>query len=759
MLKNAGLNWVLVLALAAGAAGCSKDPEVAKKEYFDSGNRYFAEGKFKEAIVEFRNAVQQDQRFGEARLKLADAYVKENDPRNAFREYVRAADLLPNSVEAQTKAATFLMLAQQYEDAKTRAEKALALDPKNVEAQVLRANAMAGLKDLDGAVTEMEQAIKLDPAQASSYANLGQLQLARGNAAEAEQAFKKAIETDPKSVVAHLALANFYWSANRREEAEAELEASLALDPKHELANRAMATFLVGSGRAAEAEPYAKALADISQGGAAKLALADYYIGLRRDKDALAVLARAAEDKASWAAAQSRVAAIQYASGQKEAGQKTIDEVLAKEPKNVQALLVKSRFLLTENKLDEALVPAKSATAADPNNAEPQFVLGSILAAKSDVEGAAAAMKEVLRLNPRATAAQVQLARLELARGQAASSVQYAEQAASAAPNDPTVRLTLARTLMGKGDLPRAEAEMKQLLAAFPNAPGVHSQYGLLLMMKKDVAGAQRSFDKALELNADDFDAFRGRIGVDLANKQFDQARARVEGYVAKNPKNAGALTMAARAYASMGDVGRTEQMLRQAIDADPARIEAYGMLGQLYLSQKKLDQAIVEFDAIGKRQPKNVGAPTMVAMILQMQGKNPEALKRYEDVMQIDSRAPVAANNLAWMYAEGGGNLDVALRLAQVAKEQLPDVPEVNDTLGFIYLKKDLANLAVPPLQAAIEKDPQNPTYRYRLGVALARTGDKASARRELQQALKMRPDFPEAADARKVLADLGAS
>jgi Tfp pilus assembly protein PilF len=179
-------------------------------------------------------------------------------------------------------------------------------------------------------------------------------------------------------------------------------------------------------------------------------------------------------------------------------------------------------------------------------------------------------------------------------------------------------------------------------------------------------------------------------------------------------------------------------------------------MLGQLYVTQNRLDQAITEFEAMAKRQPRSVGAPTMVAMILQLQGKNAEAQRRYESVIQIDPRAPVAANNLAWMYAEGGGNLDVALQLAQVAKEQLPDVPEVNDTLGYVYLKKNLANLAVAPLQLATEKDPQNPTYRYRLGLAYAGMGDKTSARRELERALKTRPDFPEAADARKALAAL---
>jgi Flp pilus assembly protein TadD len=182
-------------------------------------------------------------------------------------------------------------------------------------------------------------------------------------------------------------------------------------------------------------------------------------------------------------------------------------------------------------------------------------------------------------------------------------------------------------------------------------------------------------------------------------------------------------------------------------------------MLGQMYLGQQKLSEAIAEFEALAKRQPKNVGAPTMIAMILQIQGRQAEARKKYEEVLQIDGRAPVAANNLAWMYAEGGGNLDVALQLAQTAKEQLPDTPEVNDTLGFVYLKKDLANLAIPPLQAAVEKDPQNPSYRYRLGLAYVRTGNKDAARRELQQALKLRPDFPEAADARRTLAELGTT
>jgi tetratricopeptide (TPR) repeat protein len=116
----------------------------------------------------------------------------------------------------------------------------------------------------------------------------------------------------------------------------------------------------------------------------------------------------------------------------------------------------------------------------------------------------------------------------------------------------------------------------------------------------------------------------------------------------------------------------------------------------------------------------------------------------------------PVAANNLAWMTAETGGNLDVALQLAQTATRRLPDHPAVQDTLGWIYYKKGLATLAVPPFEKSIEKDPKDPVYYYHLGLAYARSGDSPKARQALQQALKMAPNFRGAADARQVLASL---
>src|SRR5687768_15785803 len=101
-------SCALVLLLAAvGAVACS-DPEAAKRQYIADGDRYMAEKKYEEAVLQYRNAVRQDSNFGEGRMKLAEAYVATGDGRNALRESVRAADLLRDNVNAQLRAGSLL---------------------------------------------------------------------------------------------------------------------------------------------------------------------------------------------------------------------------------------------------------------------------------------------------------------------------------------------------------------------------------------------------------------------------------------------------------------------------------------------------------------------------------------------------------------------------------------------------------------------------------------------------------------------------
>jgi Flp pilus assembly protein TadD len=217
-------------------------------------------------------------------------------------------------------------------------------------------------------------------------------------------------------------------------------------------------------------------------------------------------------------------------------------------------------------------------------------------------------------------------------------------------------------------------------------------------------------------------------------------------------------LIVAAQTYASLRAFDKTEPLLRKAIEVDPNRSEPFGMLGQMYLSQGRSDQALKEFQTLATRDPKSVGAHTFVGTIYQFTNKRAEAKDAYRRALAIDSRAPVAANNLAWLYAEDNENLDEALQLAQVARNRWPTSADVADTLGWIYFKKGLLPSAIDVLKDAVAKQPKNVDAQYHLGLAFAKNGDSKQARQALEAALQLGPRSPLAAEARETLKQISA-
>jgi len=185
---------------------------------------------------------------------------------------------------------------------------------------------------------------------------------------------------------------------------------------------------------------------------------------------------------------------------------------------------------------------------------------------------------------------------------------------------------------------------------------------------------------------------------------------------------------------------------LRHAIQSDATSSRAYSMLANVLLVAGKLEAALVEFDQMSSRDAKNLSTATMAAMIVHSQNKTADAKKRYEAIVSADPTAAVAANNLAWIYQEEGGKLDEALRLAQAAATRLPESPEVQDTIGMIYVKKELPALAVSAFERSIDKAPDNPSYHYHLALALSKSGNSQRARQSAEQAIKLKPDYPEA-------------
>jgi Tfp pilus assembly protein PilF len=272
------------------------------------------------------------------------------------------------------------------------------------------------------------------------------------------------------------------------------------------------------------------------------------------------------------------------------------------------------------------------------------------------------------------------------------------------------------------------------------------------------MAGARLSLGKALDANPGDELALVQVVNMHLAAHRRDEAVRTVEAQVAKAPNNARVLVIAGRTYALNGNLDKSEAVLRRAIDVDPSMLEAYHVLGQILVRQKKLDEATKAYEARAAARPDDVSAHTMVAMIQLTQGKMDAARSRFEKVLSIDPRAAVASNNLAYIDAEEGTNLDVALSRAQTAKAALPDDADVNDTLGWVYVRRGLPALAVGPLEQAIQKNPSEPVYRCHLGVAHLKAGDKDRARVELGRALQLSSATSGSCNAKRELDSLGS-
>ena len=180
--------------------------------------------------------------------------------------------------------------------------------------------------------------------------------------------------------------------------------------------------------------------------------------------------------------------------------------------------------------------------------------------------------------------------------------------------------------------------------------------------------------------------------------------------------------------------------------------------LGEAYRRMGNREAAVTHLRRSKELLPDNVVVANTLALVLDSMGKVEEASREYRTVVARDPKNGVAMNNLAYLLAENGGSLDEALTLAQHAQQLLPNLGEVTDTVGWIYLKKGLADDAIAAFDEAVRKRPESSTFHFHLGMALAQKGDPFAAATQLKEALRLcNPLEEEAVKIRELLAKIG--
>jgi len=244
---------------------------------------------------------------------------------------------------------------------------------------------------------------------------------------------------------------------------------------------------------------------------------------------------------------------------------------------------------------------------------------------------------------------------------------------------------------------------------------------------------------------------------VKAAQGQWSQAIQLAEDQLRRSPERLDYRAELAKTYFRAGKYADAAHEFQKLIDAKPASAVFYVGLGDAKKSAGDSRSAIEAFDKAKALEPRNVASHLGLAMTYEQTGRDAEARKAYQNVIEIQPDNVEALNNLAYLEADGGVDLDQALAHAKQAQQKRPNDPNVMDTVALIYIRKYLTDDSVRLLRDLTRRTPENPTFHLHLAMALYQKGDRQMAKRELEAAIRNKPSGREQTKIKQMLAKVG--
>ena len=198
-IRCSALGIVALLLSLALVSGCNRDPNVRKHKYLESGQKYSAQGKDREAAIQYANALKIDKNFADAHYALAQSYLHMGALSAAFGELQRTVALQPANYKARIDLGNMFLAGGRVDDAQVQADAVMAAQPDNADGHALlsRIAARRGQKDL--ALTEIRKALELSPNEAVLHETLALLEVGDSTkGASVEDELKKAVALDPE---------------------------------------------------------------------------------------------------------------------------------------------------------------------------------------------------------------------------------------------------------------------------------------------------------------------------------------------------------------------------------------------------------------------------------------------------------------------------------------------------------------------------------------------------------------------------------
>lgn len=760
---------VSALLMALLLVACNRDPNVAKKKYLENGNKYFERGKYKEALIMYKNALKRDQKYGEAYYRSALAEMKLGRLSFAARDLNRAVELQPENLDAYVKLANIYLTAYISDkrkpkfivtELKSLQERLGAKFPKSYEYERISGYLALFENNNAAAIEHFGKANQLKPYEQDTVLVYMQSLAAAGRGDETEKLGYDMLKKNPKALAIYDTLFMFYLRSRRFEDADRVMRSKVDNNPK--IADNHVqlaAHYFSLNDREKMKGALGRLLENRKDFPNANLLVGDFYLRVRDNDLALQNyqegLKHQPDQKAMY---QKRIVEVLVKQSKKDEAQQLVTEILKEKPDDPEAIAIRASLSMlagTKEQLQSAINDLQTVVTRLPENPVLRFNLGRAHLAKGNVDQAKIQLEEAIKLRPDYLLPRITLAQILLQKRDWAKAHQMAAEILAYDQMNIAARLLKTRALVGMGEFKQAREDLTATAKQFPKLPEARLQLAALDLQDGRSKEAEDAF-RQLYAETRDTRAFMGLIETYVNRKDHVQAMKALREELTKSPERVDYRVALANIAAVTQDHETAIGEYTKALQAMPRSADIWMRLGEVHRRKGDLQNAGTSFTKAKELAPNSVSPYLQLAMMYDTNGKRQEAKPLYEHVLRIEPDNHIALNNLAFMMADIGGDLDVALTMAQKAKQKMPHDANISDTLGWIYIKKNLSDSAIQVFKDLVAKEPGRATYRYHLGLALAQKGDKPQARKELETALKSNPDKLEESKIRDLLSKL---
>jgi tetratricopeptide (TPR) repeat protein len=661
--------------------------------YLQQGQEYFKEDKYQEALIVLKNVLKLDPTMAQAHYYLGRIYLKMGLFVDGFAALGQSVRLAPHLTEAQLELGKLYLLAKDLARARAKAQLVLEQEPGRVEGHLLLGEIAAAEEQFAEALAAVNTALQLDPDRLESSLTLAQVYFLKKDLKQTERTLQQAVARHPTASEAHMALGLYYQAIGQWQQAEQAYRAAIRVEPQ-----KSRTHFLLGQ----------------------------LFVLQNQPDTATQLMQRALDLNPASLEIKKHLIYVLLAQDRTAQAQRLVEDILTGHREEVDAFYLKGRILLMQNHFQEAITYLKRVKerkrdyAFGPYKKDLSYYLGLAYVKNGQLDQAREELQSVLELYPTLTQVKLLVAELSLKLGDAWEAISHAEEVLRAEPRNLQAFLLLGQASLHVSRLQEATTVFQTATTLAPKQPQGYYGLGLAYQRQRQLQKAITAFETVLTLDADAVEALAQLTVIHQASGQSEKALARCAAQLERSPNNAGLHQLMGTLLLRQAQGKKAEEHFRKAIALDGNHPQPYFFLGMLH----------------------------------EQRGNYPEAKAQYERALTLAPTFAQAANNLAWLYAEHGGDLDRALSLAKMAREHLPDDASVGDTLGWIYYKKNSVHHAIVLLEESAKKNHTNPTIHYHLGMAYYKKGEYEAARRALAQSLALNPAHADAPVVRQTLA-----